>query len=1277
MRLSLRVFIQCLLILTLILPVSSIVSETPLDSSEEIPAALLSSQEELIQQIGNWTLGPMRIMEYHENAIYLGCNYGLLIIDISNPEDPVEVDIISFSNYIIDINVEDNLLFVSLHRYGLHILDITNPLIPIEVSQFSLPLGSIGSQIKVIGNIAYYLNNGRLQILDTNDINNITQISSFSLPGYDEMVVLGNYVYALNLNKGFVIIDKSNPLSPILINNITAYSRLTSLDVNGNYVYLTSENGNFTILDCTDVENVQESGATSLSYPWTVTILGGFALVGTRGSGLFILDIEDHTNITETGFYYPAHWIHEIAIDGDYTFLASEGKGLHIINTTTAMNTEGLTEIENAISIVPGFDEAYDIDVQSGIAYVAGLVSGLTILNVSDPTNPFRVNGIDYGESVSAVSVYNDLLYITLYSGTLRVLNISDSINPVIISDVSIYGSPSRISISDSIAAVAAGNQWSLINITDPYAMNVTATVTGFNTMREIAISQNLVFVSAQDMGFYIYDISDPYSPALLDHVTFSGEIVGFAVSDEYVYVAHGNGLDVINVSNPNSASNLGHFDLGNGRFYTISGNKLYMGMYQAFGVADISNPATPSLIDADYSLQGWRTDVVFDGLCYVIDNYLGVFCFDFDDDEDGLSNYEEGKYGTNPNDPDSDNDYLDDGPEIHTYLTDPLDPDSDNDLLLDGSEIWIYQTDPNNPDSDEDTISDYDEIQVYLTNPNNPDSDYDNITDPVEINTYGTDPNNNDTDIDFLNDYDEIFVYFTDPLDNDTDNDLMLDGLEILSGLDPLTDDGTLDHDSDGLSNLEEITHSTDPYNPDSDADTLSDYDEVYVYFTNPTLNDTDSDMLGDAEEVFQYLTDPNNNDTDSDLLSDGLEILIHLTNPNSSDSDGDSLSDYEEVATYGTNPNSRDSDNDTLDDADELLIHGTNPLSADSDSDGVDDALELLFGLNPTAYQEGGLLVQIFNTHWLLISLIMGGIVTVSGIRYSKQRGHRKREGKLAGYISGMEQILETFEVAGTTEDVNNYSTSDIEKYYLEVTQQREEAVTLAELMGMSKEVTTIQELQELIEKEYQEANNRIRASITSGRAKRTRRPGEVIDATSGIEVLRGCEIVGGTFEYKVKIQNNSTSVITNIKVNIITYPEESLKVAGENIREVSRIEIGGFRSLLFRFAPTKDCVEGKIVANVTFLDYQDEIHILEVAPYTIRSVCDLLKPLEIELVEFKQILDGMGSSQDEQVVDWNPEVLYIKTKQMMQSKNFQIISSEEHTSDSNYMGTIRGFA
>ncbi len=178
-------------------------------------------------------------------------------------------------------------------------------------------------------------------------------------------------------------------------------------------------------------------------------------------------------------------------------------------------------------------------------------------------------------------------------------------------------------------------------------------------------------------------------------------------------------------------------------------------------------------------------------------------------------------------------------------------------------------------------------------------------------------------------------------------------------------------------------------------------------------------------------------------------------------------------------------------------------------------------------------------------------------------------------------------------------------------------------------------------------------------------------------GVQVFRGCEIVGGKFDYKVKVVNHSGYVITNVTVSIIAYPIDCMELAGESVKTISRIEVDGFRSPQFTLYPTKDCVQGKIIATVSYIDFLDQLHTESVEPYLIRSVCDLLQPSKKTSSEFDILLENLEKTQQEQNLDWNAQVLFTKAEKILPLKNFHVVDSEEHIISGEFIGTIRGYA
>ncbi len=188
------------------------------------------------------------------------------------------------------------------------------------------------------------------------------------------------------------------------------------------------------------------------------------------------------------------------------------------------------------------------------------------------------------------------------------------------------------------------------------------------------------------------------------------------------------------------------------------------------------------------YSIKGTNDGYISLGLGLSLSNES----LNTDKDQDGLLKKEEQQLGTDPNNPDSDNDGLKDGEEVNTYKTNPLKSDTDGDGLSDYDELMKYKTDPLKTDSDGDGLSDGEEILKFKTNPMNVDTDGDGLKDGEEVMKYKTEPLKADTDNDGLKDGEEVNKYKTDPLKVDTDGGTVGDGVEVNRGISPLdpTDD-------------------------------------------------------------------------------------------------------------------------------------------------------------------------------------------------------------------------------------------------------------------------------------------------------------------------------------------------------------------------------------------------------------------------------------------------------------------------------------------------------
>jgi len=174
---------------------------------------------------------------------------------------------------------------------------------------------------------------------------------------------------------------------------------------------------------------------------------------------------------------------------------------------------------------------------------------------------------------------------------------------------------------------------------------------------------------------------------------------------------------------------------------------------------------------------------------------YLLQFTPELDSDGDGLFDSEELELGTDPVNPDTDGDVLEDGYEVALAgdgdCPSPLEWDSDGDGSDDGMEVIVFHSNPCDLlDTDGDGLTDDDEINLYGTNPNEVSSDLDHLSDFVEV------------DLALANEFTASDIKnglaCPDPWAEDSDDDGLPDGAEVGYDGEPGTGTSPCDPDSD-----------------------------------------------------------------------------------------------------------------------------------------------------------------------------------------------------------------------------------------------------------------------------------------------------------------------------------------------------------------------------------------------------------------------------------------------------------------------------------------------
>lgn len=266
--------------------------------------------------------------------------------------------------------------------------------------------------------------------------------------------------------------------------------------VSGNYAYVADGWMGLRVIDISNPANPQEVGAfAALDYDsaYGVAVSGNYAYIAFE-KGLRIVDISDPTKPQEKGAYDPqlGYWdmFHDVAIAGDYAYVADSGSGLRIIDIANPAAPQQV-----GVYDTPG--QPYGVALSGNYAYVADSLAGLQVIDISTPSNPQPVGAYDTQQYAEGVAVAGDYAYVADYHDGLRIIDISNPADP---QEVGAYDTPG-------------------------YAVDV-------------AVLGSYVYVADRDGGLRIIDVFNPVAPQETESYQSPGIVYGVAASQGYVYVA-------------------------------------------------------------------------------------------------------------------------------------------------------------------------------------------------------------------------------------------------------------------------------------------------------------------------------------------------------------------------------------------------------------------------------------------------------------------------------------------------------------------------------------------------------------------------------------------------------------------------------------------------------------------------------------------------------------------------------------------------------------------
>ena len=147
---------------------------------------------------------------------------GLLIINVSNPSSPVLLGSVDTPGDAQDVVVRGTLAYVADGASGLQVIDVANPAAPRIVGTIVLPGSQVAKGVDVTPDrrLAAVATSTGLRLVNVSSPANPVLLGQVSTGAPRDVTLNGNVAYVADYSSGFVTVDISNTVSPLVLSQI-------------------------------------------------------------------------------------------------------------------------------------------------------------------------------------------------------------------------------------------------------------------------------------------------------------------------------------------------------------------------------------------------------------------------------------------------------------------------------------------------------------------------------------------------------------------------------------------------------------------------------------------------------------------------------------------------------------------------------------------------------------------------------------------------------------------------------------------------------------------------------------------------------------------------------------------------------------------------------------------------------------------------------------------------------------------------------------------------
>ena len=520
--------------------------------------------EDPLVRVGAWPFGPSYAVEVDgaRDLIFLGAGGVVLILDGADPTNPILIsDELRTVGLVEDLAYDagNQRLFAACGEGGLEIWDVSTPAAPARLSVtevlyfgYDTPVGGVELwQHFAITECEW----GYVHSLDVSDPTHPVQVSfngRMGNPARDIHVSTDGQVHS------------------------SGAQRYQRLDIDAGGVLRGSgavdfDYGPYFVFGTPEVAYVGYAGYVYILDllhpafpPWSIFNAGGVGGLHVRdgvahiinGTGLRLFDVSVHNSPFHLGTWETELPLYDLAVDGDYAYLAVGIDGLRIVNIKDTANPVEIGSFEEVYSVT------WKVVPVGDHAYLAGDGKGVLVVDISTPEDPELIGRFDTADDVRDIAVVGNRLYVAASDAGLRIADVSNPAAPV------------------EIGALAGLNAWRIEPVGDTVYL-IEAEANQLDTLHAV-------------------DISTPSLPSAQGSMALPGLTWDLDAVGGHLYLAaHDDGIRIVDISVPGSPVEVADYPLPSVTELDEQGGLLYAASHESFGgglfVLDLGDPVAPA----------------------------------------------------------------------------------------------------------------------------------------------------------------------------------------------------------------------------------------------------------------------------------------------------------------------------------------------------------------------------------------------------------------------------------------------------------------------------------------------------------------------------------------------------------------------------------------------------------------------------------------------------------------------------------------------------------